>query len=281
MPEEQPYDVAVVVPTLEAGEALRRCLDSLSRQTHGSFQVIVVDNSGSDLAREICYGRAGLTYLTNERNLGFGGAVNRGFRESSSPFLAALNDDAEADAAWLSGLVAVMQSDLEVGMCASQVLLEDGTVDSAGMLMAMDGSSKQRGHGHGAKDFGEPCDVLFPSGAAALYRRDMLEQTGLFDESFFLYCEDSDLGLRGRWAGWRCRYVPGAKVTHSYSKTAGRASPQKAYLVERNRLRLVAKNFPIRAALADLVLRGRALLLACRAWVAGPWQGCRVWEVRK
>ena len=75
-----------------------------------------------------------------------------------------------------------------------------------------------------------------PSGSAALYRREMLEEIGLFDESFFLYCEDTDLGLRARWAGWECLYVPDAMVEHRYSHSAGKASALKAYYVERNRL---------------------------------------------
>ena len=78
----------------------------------------------------------------------------------------------------------------------------------------------------------------------------MLEELGGFDESFFLYCEDTDLGLRARWAGWKCLYVPHAVVEHHYSHTAGRASPLKAYYVERNRLFVLAKNFPAPMLLA-------------------------------
>jgi GT2 family glycosyltransferase len=72
----------------------------------------------------------------------------------------------------------------------------------------------------------------------------MLEEVGLFDEDFFLYCEDTDLGLRARWAGWTCVYVPAAVVDHHYSHSAGRASRLKAYYVERNRLFVALKNFP-------------------------------------
>jgi len=118
------------------------------------------------------------------------------------------------------------------------------------MLVAGDGSSKQRGHGRPPEDFPEAEETLFPSGSAALYRRTMLDEIGGFDASFFLYCEDTDLGLRARWAGWKCLYAPGAVVEHHYSHSAGRASPLKAYYVERNRLFVVAKNFPARMALA-------------------------------
>lgn len=88
-------------------------------------------------------------------------------------------------------------------------------------------------------------DVLLPSACAALYRKELLDEIGLFDEDFFLYCEDTDLGLRARWAGWRCRYVAGAAVRHHYSWTAQPFSPLKARFVERNRIWVAIKNFPL------------------------------------
>jgi GT2 family glycosyltransferase len=136
-------------------------------------------------------------------------------------------------------------------MCASQVrLLESGQIDSAGMLICADGSSKQRGHLRPPEEYGRPEEILLPSGSAALYRRAMLDEIGGFDEDFFLYCEDTDLGLRARWAGWKCLYAPQAVVDHAYSSTAGRASSLKAYYVERNRLFLLIKNFPMANLLA-------------------------------
>jgi GT2 family glycosyltransferase len=118
------------------------------------------------------------------------------------------------------------------------------------MLVARDGSSKQRGHGRLPEDFPVLEEVLMASGSAALYRRSMLDDTGGFDDSFFLYCEDTDLGLRARWAGWKCLYAPQAIVEHHYSHSAGGASPLKAYYVERNRLFVLVKNFPGRMLLA-------------------------------
>ena len=125
-----------------------------------------------------------------------------------------------------------------------------------------DGSSKQRGHGRPPEDFPVEEEALFPSGSAALYRRAMLEEIGGFDDHFFLYCEDTDLGLRARWAGWKCLYVPQAVVEHHYSHSGGRASPLKAYYVERNRLFVLAKNFPARMLLAAPFALAGALLLA-------------------
>jgi GT2 family glycosyltransferase len=161
--------------------------------------------------------------------------------------VATLNDDAEAEPEWLSEMVAALQRNPRAGMCAARVHMADQPkLDSAGMLICGDGSSKQRGHLAPPEEFCRETEVLFPSGSAALYRRAMLDEAGLFDEEFFLYCEDSDLGLRARWAGWTCIYTPRAVVWHHYSHSSGRASAVKAYHVERNRLFVLVKNFPAR-----------------------------------
>ena len=232
------------MPTLAAGEVLEACLRALESQTVNEFEVVVIDNSGTGRVQA---SSSHVRVISNSRNVGFGAAVNQAFRASTAPYLATLNDDAVADPRWLETLLADAESHPNAGMFASEVRLAGtGKLDSAGMLIAIDGSSKQRGHlAPPGGLLGAP-EALFPSGSAALYRRRMLEQIGLFDESFFLYCEDTDLGLRAQWAGWGCRFVPGAVVEHRYSHSAGRASPLKAYYVERNRLYTIVKNFPAR-----------------------------------
>jgi GT2 family glycosyltransferase len=242
-PSEVRPTVTVAIPTLAADETLTACLASLERQTLRGFEVIVVDNSGRQAVKPQPHVRV----IFNERNVGFGAAVNQAFRASKAPFLAVLNDDTIACPRWLEALILAMEARPEAGMCASQVRLAgDGRLDSAGMLLCLDGSSKQRGHLESPEAYTQPEEVLLPSCSAALYRRAMLEEIGLFDESFFLYCEDTDLGLRARWAGWECSYVPDAVVEHRYSHSAGKASALKAFYVERNRLFLITKNFPLR-----------------------------------
>jgi GT2 family glycosyltransferase len=234
--------VTVVVPTLAADDALADCLRALESQTFDRFEVVVVDNSGSGRARA---GGERMRILVNDRNVGFGAAINQAIRDSETPYIAVLNDDAIPHPGWLAALVKAAEARPKAGMFASQVRMTDtGNLDSAGMLIARDGSSKQRGHGEPPANFAADSDTLFPTGSAALYRRKMLDEIGLFDERFFLYCEDTDLGLRARWAGWEGLYVAGAVVDHAYSKSAGRASALKAYYVERNRLYTVIKNFP-------------------------------------
>jgi GT2 family glycosyltransferase len=218
----------------------------LRAQTCADFEIVVVDNSGRGAAGEVARA-AGARLIENQANAGFGAAVNQGFQGSEAEFLCTLNDDAFPEPPWLETLITAARSGAKLGMCASQIRLADHPelLDSAGMQVYLDGSSKQRGHQAPAAEFGRQEEVLLPSGCAALYRAELFRDLGGFDADFFLYCEDTDLGLRARRAGWRCLYVPTAVVLHRYSRTAGRASARKAFYVERNRLYTVIKNFPV------------------------------------
>jgi GT2 family glycosyltransferase len=255
--------VTVVIPTLSADSRLTECIESLKQQTRRDFDVVIVDNSGQGLVRR--GGVApGACVIENKENAGFGAAINQGIGASRAPYLAALNDDAVAHPQWLETLVCALDRRPDAGMAASQVrLFGEHRLDSAGMLVCGDGSSKQRGQGRAPEDFPLAEETLFPSGSAALYRRAMLDEIGGFDDRFFLYCEDTDLGLRARWAGWKCLYVPEAVVEHHYSHSAGPVSTLKAYLVERNRLFVLAKNFP-----APMVLAAPWIALARYFWHA-------------
>jgi GT2 family glycosyltransferase len=234
--------LAVIIPTLKADEALDDCLRSLRSQTLAEFETVVVANG--PLAHDL----PGVQVIRNDANGGYGKAVNQGIRATTADYILALNDDTVLDPKCLEILVAAMDARYEIGMCAPQIRLADsGSIDSTGMLISGDGSSKQRMHGHPAVEGGRPSHALLPSGCAALYRRAMLDEIGLFDEDFFLYCEDTDLGLRARWKAWECIYVPGAVIEHRYSHSSGNAL--KAYYVERNRILVLIRNFPIKALL--------------------------------
>lgn len=241
-----------MIPTLLGGESLRRCLASLQRQTFQGFETVVVDNSGCGVAHGLA-DPPRVRVIENRENVGFGEAVNQGWSGTEAEFLLTLNDDAYPAPDWLQALIAACERDESIGMCASQIRLraKKGLLDSAGMSIYPDGMAKQRGNGRPASEFAVEEEVLLPSGCAALYRRAMVEQVGAFDADYFLYAEDTDLGLRGRLAGWRCLYVPRAEVEHDYSASSGRASGRKVFYVERNRLFTVVKLFP--AALWPLV----------------------------
>lgn len=242
--------MTVIIPTLAADDALAACVEALGEQTWRDTDVVIVDNSGRGLARQRVPARPRLTVIDSPRNLGYGAAINWGVQRSHAPYILALNDDTIPHPEFLERLVTALETQPQAGMAAPQIRRHrQPALDSAGMLLCPDGSSKQRGEGESPQRFSTPEEVLLPSGCAALYRRTMLEEVGGFDEDFFLYCEETDLGLRARWAGWTCPYVPTAVVEHRYSHSAGRASALKAYYVERNRLAVAVKNFPLRALL--------------------------------
>lgn len=240
--------VSVIVINHNRAELLKECLNSLLRQTYTPLEIVVVDNASSDRSREVVAGlnNSCVRLISLADNLGFAGGNNVGVREARGEFIALLNNDAVAERDWLENLVRAIESSGDIGMCASKILFfQTDVIDKAGHLMYPDGQN--RGRGTGEKDRGQYDrleEVFFPDGCAALYRKRMLEELGGFDETFFAYGDDADLGIRGRWMGWRCLYVPSAVVYHRHSSTTGRYSAQKIYWVERNRFWLAVKNFP-------------------------------------
>jgi GT2 family glycosyltransferase len=272
---EQPLVSAIVV-NWNGLACLDACLASLLGQTWPALEIIVVDNGSRDGSQELLRSRYGsrITLIESPVNLGFAGGNNLGIRAAKGAYVALLNNDAVADADWISALVRTADADPRVGMCACKILMLDGggRVDSAGLLMSPDGIGRGRGRLEvDGEAYARGEDALIPSGCAALYRRAMLDEIGLFDEDFFAYCEDADLGLRGRLAGWRCRYVPDAIVHHAYSRSTAPYSPFKAFHVERNRCFVLLKCFPPGAIFASVPFT--LARYALQAWGAATRRG--------
>ena len=132
-------------------------------------------------------------------------------------------------------------------MAASKILVYEDPrrIDKAGHLIYPDGQNRGRGTGQlDAGQFERIEEVLWPDGCAAMYRRAMLDEIGGFDEDFFAYADDAELGLRARIAGWKCLYIPQAVVRHHRGSTLGVLSARRVELIERNRVLLAAKLFP-------------------------------------
>jgi GT2 family glycosyltransferase len=188
--------------------------------------------------------------------------------------VALLNNDAVADPRWLAELVAALLPAPDAGSCASRVLsyFDRRVVDTAGHVVFADGLTRGRGRGEpdGGR-FDAPGEVFCASGSACLLRRAMLDDVGVFDESFFAYCEDADLGFRARLRGWRCLYAPRAVAFHRFSASTAAYSPLKAVHVERNRLWLAVKNLPLPLLLASPAFT--ALRYVWQAWGALAGRG--------
>jgi len=238
--------ISVVVVNWNRRDLLRACLASLQAQQGVAFETIVVDNGSSDGSPAVAE-EFGATVIRNAENRGFCAANNQGIAAARGEFVALLNNDAEAEPGWLAALVRACSKAPGIGMAASKVLVweDPGRIDKVGHLIFPDGQNRGRGAGaidHGQFDREE--EVLWPDGCAALYRKSMLDAIGGFDEDFFAYGDDAELGLRARIAGWRCVYAPDAVVRHHRGSTMGKGSAARLELIERNRVLLALKLFP-------------------------------------
>jgi GT2 family glycosyltransferase len=229
-------------------------LQSLTKQNlNQPFEVVVVDNGSDDDSPEMVLKdyaentKFRTEVIRNSENRGFCAANNQGFAASDTEFIALLNNDAQAEPAWLEKLAGAFDGRPDVGMAASKILVYEDPrrIDKAGHLIYPDGQN--RGRGSGEMDEGQYDrveEVLWPDGCAAMYRRAMLDEIGGFDEDFFAYADDAELGLRARIAGWKCQYIPGAVVRHHRGATLGVRSSRRLELIERNRVLLAVKLFP-------------------------------------
>lgn len=247
--EVSPLASAIVV-TRDLPDPLRVTLASLRAQRGVELEILLVLARARDARLEAAWAAdlAAVTVIVAGHDAGFAAGVNLGLRAARGRYVLLLNDDAWAHPDWAGALIAEAERDPCVGMCAGKVLLagSPGRLDTTGHLLAADGLNRGRGRLEiDRAQYDTRRDVLFPSGAAALYRRELLLGCGGLEERFFAYGEDTELGIRARLAGYRCRYVPDALAWHVGSVTAGAYSPFKAYHVERNRVWLVAKHFPL------------------------------------
>jgi len=248
----------------------------LAQDLPGGVELIVVDNGssdGSDAQIERDFG-ARVRLLRLPRNLGYGEGNNHGIRASAGRYVLLLNNDAVAAPALARELAAAAEGDPRVGMVAARVLDYDrrDVIDTVGHRLYPDGLNRGRGRLEIDRGQYAACrTALFPSGAAALYRRAMLDEIGLFDEVFFLYGDDAELGLRGRVAGWECALAPDAVAYHRYSRSSGAYSTLKAFYVERNRVLVLLKLFPLRLVLVSPFYTALRFLL--QAWGALSGRG--------
>ncbi|HOK46319.1 MAG TPA: glycosyltransferase family 2 protein [Bryobacteraceae bacterium] len=252
MPPVAP-EISVIVVNWNRRELLRACLQSLAAQEGVNFETVLVDNGSTDGSVEMAERefascpKLGLRVIVNSVNRGFCAANNQGIAAARGRYIALLNNDAEADPGWLAALRSAFDYGPDIGMAASKILVweDPRRIDKAGHVIYPDGQN--RGRGSGELDIGQYNrleETLWPDGCAAMYKRAMLDEIGGFDEDFFAYGDDAELGLRGRIAGWRCLYVPGAVVRHHRGATLGLGSARRLELIERNRVLLAAKLFP-------------------------------------
>ena len=263
--------LAVVIANWNALAFLRDCLASLDRQTAESFEVIVVDNGSSDESRDYLRG-LDVRLITLDRNVGFAPAMNLGASSTSASWIFALNADTVLDPSCLELLSAALEEDPSLGGVQPRILqlgAEPAQIYSAGQALTADGRGFELGMGELERaEHLAPAEVFGVCGAACLLRRELFDELGGYDERYFAFCEDVDLNVRARIAGWRFRYVPDALVWHVgnavWQHNLKRPNEENARLVARNRLATQIKFMPATAMPRIVIVEMGSLTRAVR-----------------
>lgn len=271
-----PLSLAVVIPSWNSLRLLPRCLGSLRDQA-AEIELLVVDNGSEDGTVEYLRDE-GVEHLALPRNVGFAAAVNRGAAAVSAPAILVLNADAALEPGCAATLLRALEADAGLGGVQPRILQLEGEgppdpaaarLYSAGQALLADGRAVEEGAGEmQAPRFLAPRETFGVCGAACLLRRELFDQLGGYDESYFAFYEDVDLNVRARIAGWRFAYVPDAVVWHvgnaSWMAEAPRPGAWNARLVARNRIATQAKFVPLRALPRILAVEAGSLLRALR-----------------
>jgi GT2 family glycosyltransferase len=241
--------ISIVIPNYNGARYLDPCLRSLQSQSYTNIEIVVVDNASDDRSVEIVRQAAPKAILLrNSHNMGFAAGANAGIRASHGDWVAILNNDTEAAKDWLAEWVRAIQNHPDAAFLACKILefFDRTRLFSAGDCFLRAGIGYRRGQEqHDREDFQQECEIFSTSGCAALYRKSVLEEIGYFDERFFAYLEDVELGLRLQAANHNGYYVPRAEVYHYGAATSGGEFSRLAVrLRTRNSVLLLLKSVP-------------------------------------
>lgn len=254
--------VTIVIPNYNGLRFLGPCLSALSRQTCQDYDLLVVDNGSTD---------GSVAWLQEHEipavflaaNTGFSGAVNTGIKAAATPYIILLNNDTEAEPDYVRALLEAIEQSPRIFSVSPKMLRMDRRelVDDAGDMYSLMGWAYQRGVGRKAERYNRPCHIFSACAGAAIYRREVFEQIGYFDEKHFAYLEDIDVGYRAKIAGYYNRYCPAAVVYHVGSGTSGsRYNSFKVRLAARNNVYLNYKNMPALQLLVNALPIGAGIL---------------------
>src|SRR5262245_4077655 len=266
--------VSVIVVNFNGKRFLADCLGALERQTlpRHRFEVVVIDNGSTDGSAEFVHGTfPGVHFIAMERNLGFTGANNAGFRLARGRYVVLLNNDTRVAPDWLGALVRSAEPADVGGVAARIVFRSDPTViNSTGLNLLRDGRGADRDVRQSDRRTQRPAGEVFGGcGASVLLKRELIDDVGGFDPGLFMYYEDLDLAWRARLRGWRFVYAPEALVEHVCGGSSEPASPFLTRQIERNRALVNLRNAPAFLALwsaIGLVLRA---VRAVHRWLFG------------
>lgn len=248
--------VAIIIVNYNSGALVSRCLKSLSEQTLCADELVVVDNASTDAeSRSMLDAITNATVIRSDLNLGYGRAINLAVQKlTTTDYIVCLNPDAFPEPDWLEAIVNAADSHPDHGSFASLMLREDdiSIVDGAGDELHFTGIPWRRFHKRTLPDNLQTEPVFSACAGAALYRTSLFNQLGGFDERYFMYVEDIDLGFRLQLAGHPCLLVSDAIVHHIGSAVTGEGSDFSVYFGHRNLVYCYFKNMPLLLLLATL-----------------------------
>ena len=250
MPKNMLTKVTVVIVNWNGDRFLERCLSALLAQTVAPHEIILVDNASSDASLDIVQRFPSVRLLGQNENLGFARGNNLAIEAAAaeSQWIALLNPDAFVEPCWLETLLLAVRDYPAFDVFGSKLVnaADPAVLDGAGDAYHVSGRVWRISRGEQMSFISEQVREIFsPCAAAALYRRKALLEVGGFDEDFFCYVEDVDLGFRLRLAGYCCLYVPSSVAHHVGSgTTGGQHSDFATYHGHRNLVWTYVKNMP-------------------------------------
>lgn len=241
--------ISIVIPNINGDKYLENCLVSLKRQTFTDFEVILVDNGSTDNSIEICRSvYPDIKVISNLDNTGFSHAVNQGIKAAEGEYVILLNNDTVAAHTYVEKLYEAISSQDDIFSCSSLMLQynDRNLVDDSGDYFCALGWAFTMGKDRDYHGYLKSKRVFAACGGASIYRKSVFEEIGYFDEDFFAYIEDIDVGYRALLKGYTNLYVPEAKVCHVGSAHSGsRHNAFKVSLAARNSIYMMAKNMPL------------------------------------
>ncbi len=248
--------VSIVIPNYNGKHFLKKCLDSISKQTYKNIETIVVDNASSDNSIEFLKDEyPNVITISMTTNTGFSGAVNKGIIESKGDYVFLLNNDTEIDEKCVEYLVNTIKQNQNIFSVNSKMIQYNNRalLDDAGDEYNIFGWAFKRGFNQRVQTNIKPRRVFTCCAGAAIYNKKILNKIGYFDEAFFAYLEDVDIGFRANCFGYKNIFCPDAIVYHIISGTTGNKKTEfKTKLSARNNVYLIYKNLPSLLILLNL-----------------------------